>query len=184
MRYLNSSKALRAIALVVMTFAAQTTAVPQTTTNKKPVTFKTPSGYMAVDFPGHLGKLMLAPKQPGGMFVAYPNDGQDMASFMDEVKQMVVKMFIRDLKNPEWASASLPSHKGFDSEVGYLLATSDEKMEVQLVFYSRPEGVAYGYFAMRHKKAQDDDAKFIDANGKGVKAFDELAKTISSEPKQ
>ena len=184
MRLQHSLKVITATTLLVVAFTTQTIAVTQQPTNKKPVIFKTPSGYMAMDFPGHLGKLMLAPKQPGGMFVAYPKDGQDMASFMEEVKQMVVGMFIRDLKNPDWTSASLPPHKGFDSEVGNLLTTSDDKMEVQLVFYSRPEGVAYGYFAMRHKKAKDDDAKFVDAKGAGVKAFDELAKTISSDPKQ
>lgn len=169
---------------MVLLLASMTTMTPAQSQEKKPVIFKTPSGYMAMDFPGHLGKLMLAPKEPGGMFVAYPKDNQDMPSFMEEVKQMVVKMFLHDAKNPEWASAALPPHEWIKSESGNLLTTFDDKLELQVIFYARPEGVAYGYFAMRHKKAQKDDAKFVNENGAGVKAFDELAKTISSNPKQ
>jgi hypothetical protein len=57
-------------------------------------------------------------------------------------------------------------------------------MDVQLAFYTRLEGVAYGYFGMRHIKPKGDDAKFLDANGAGIKAFDELVKSISTNPKR
>ena len=156
-------------------------AAPQKS-EQKPIVFKSPSGYMPLDFSGHTGKLFLDPQKPAGMFVGYPKDGQDMNSFVDEVKNMVVAMFLHDAKNPVWGSAPLPPHKGIDSESGNLMTTSDDKMEVQLAFYSRPQGMAYGYFGMRHKKAKGDDAKFLDSNGSGVKALDELAKSIQSKP--
>ena len=178
---------LRTVGVAALLLAATTaaaSAVALQNPDKKPVIFKTPSGYMAMDFPDHLGKLMLTQKQPAGMFVAYPKDGQTMASFTDEAKQMVGKVFLHDDKSLEWASASLPAHSWIESESGNLFTAADDKMQIQLAFYSRPEGVAYGYFAMRHKKKQDDDARFVDEKGSGVKAFDEMAKTISSEPKK
>ena len=92
-------------------------------------------------------------------------------------------MFFHDAKNLTWSSAALPPHKGID-ESGNLMTTSDDKMEAQLAFYVRPEGVAYGYFAMRHKKKKNDDATFLDVAGTGVKAFDDLAKSLGAKPKQ
>lgn len=162
--------------------AISVTAVPQNS-DKKPVVFKTPSGFMAAELSGHIGKLLLAPEKPAGMFVAYPKNGQDMAGFTEEMEKTVGDMFLHDAKNLTWNSAPLPAHKGIDGETGNLLTTSDAAMEVQLAFYTRPEGVAYGYFGMRHKKPKGDDAKFMDANGAGIKAFDELVKSISSNPK-
>jgi hypothetical protein len=152
--------------------------------DKKPMVFKSPSGYMPADFSGHVGKLFLDPARPAGMFVGYPKDGQDMNAFTEEVKGIVAGMFLHEVKNPVWSSVPLPPHQGVDSETGHLITTGDDKMEVQVVFFSRPEGFAYGYFGMRHKKAKGDDAKFVDANGMGVKAFDELVKSINNKPKQ
>jgi len=107
-----------------------------------------------------------------------------MTVFREEIKTMVVRMFLHDPKTePVWTSAALPPHKGVEGESGALMTTSDDKMEVQLAFYIRAEGVAYGYFAMRHKKGQSDDAKFLDASGAGVKDFDELMNSIGNKPK-
>src|SRR3954469_2839913 len=144
--------------------------------SKKPVIFKAPSGYMPAELSGHTGNLLLDPKKPAGMFVAYPKDGQSMAEFSDEIKNMVGKMFLHDATNLTWSSAPLPAPQGVDGDTGSLMTTADNQMEVQLAFYNRSEGVAYGYFGMRHKKAKGDDAKFLDAQGSGVKAFDELLK--------
>jgi len=149
------------------------------TPDKQPVVFKIPKGYMPADFSKHTGKLLLDPQKPGGLFVGYPANGQDMAGFTDEVKNMVAKMFLHDSKDLVWSSTALPPHKGIDSESGNLLTTSDDKMEVQLAFYVRADkGVAYGYFAMRHKKGGGEDAKFLDSKGAGIKALDELANSI------
>jgi hypothetical protein len=139
---------------------------------------------MPAELSGHAGKLFLDPKKPAGMFVGYPNDGQDISAFSDEVKGIVVKMFMHDAKDVSWTSVALPPHKNFETETGSLMTTSDDKMELQLAFYVRPDtGVAYGYFAMRHKKGASDDGKFLDSSGAGVKAFDELARSIGVKPK-
>jgi len=151
--------------------------------DKKPVVFKSPTGYMPAEFSGHAGKLLLDPGRPAGMFVGYPKEGQDMNAFSEELKGTVAGMFLHEVRNPTWTSAPLPAHNGIESESGSLMTTSDDKMELQLAFYSRAEGVAYGYFAMRYKKPKGDDAKFLDASGGGVKAFDELVKSISKQKK-
>ncbi|HEX7722178.1 MAG TPA: hypothetical protein VF397_08465 [Pyrinomonadaceae bacterium] len=164
--------------------ASGSLASTQQSADKKPIIFKAPSGYMPAELSGHTGKLFLDQQRPAGMFVGYPKDGQDTAAFTDEVKNIVAGMFLHDAKSLVWSSATLPPHKGIESESGNLMTTSDDKMEVQLAFYSRPEGVAYGYFAMRHKKPKGDDGKFLDSSGAGLKALDELAKSISSKAKQ
>jgi hypothetical protein len=151
--------------------------------SQKPVTFKAPDGFFPVEFSNHVGTFLLNPKKPVGMFVGYPSDGQDMAGFVKEMQDTAAKMFLGDAKNVSWTSASLPPHKGID-ESGNLFGTSNDKMELQLAFYVRPEGVAYGYYGMRHKNGGGEDAKFLDATGTGVKAFDELAKSIGRNPKQ
>jgi len=171
-------------ALLLITTAGAPLASSPQGSEKKPVMFKTPSGYMPAEFSGHTGKLFLDPAKPAGMFVGYPKDGQDMTAFVVEVKGIVAGMFLHEEKNPSWTSVSLPPHHGVDAETGNLNTVADDQMEVQLAFYSRPEGFAYGYFAMRHKKPKGDDARFLDANGGGVKAFDELVKSINNKPKQ
>ena len=154
---------------------------PTQASARLPIKFKTPNGYMAVDFPGHTGKLLLDPKKPGGMFVAYPKDGQTVDAFIDEVKKMVADMFLHDAKEPVvWNVKPLQSPKEMTGQSGNLLTTADEKFELQIAYYVRNEGVTYGYFAMRHKKSKGEDAKFVDGTGAGVKAFDELAKSISA----
>jgi hypothetical protein len=149
------------------------------TPDKQPIVFKIPKGYMPADFSKHTGKLLLDPQKPAGLFVGYPANDQDMAGFTDEVKGMVAKMFLHDSKDLVWSPQILAPHKGIDSESGNLMTTSDDKMEVQLAFYTRADkGVAYGYFAMRHKKSGGEDAKFMDSKGAGIKALDELATSI------
>lgn len=167
------------VALLLVSIASASLASMPQDSGKTPIVFKAPSGYMPAPLSNHAGKMFLDPKRPAGMFVGYPNEGQDMAAFTEEMKKMVVRMFLHDAKDPVWTSAPLPPHKGIDSESGNSMTTANDKMEVQLAFYSRPEGVAYGYFGMRHKKAKDDDAKFLDSGGAGVKGFDELAKSIN-----
>ena len=55
-------------------------------------------------------------------------------------------------------------------------------MEIELAAYTRTVGetkVAYGYYAIRHKGAENkDDGILLDNSGNGVKAFDEFCKSI------
>lgn len=146
---------------------------------KQPIVFKAPKGYMPGDLSKHKGKLFLDPSKPAGMFVGYPSEGQDMTAFTDEMQKTVAGMFLHDAKGMVWTSAALPPHKGIEAESGTLMTTANQEMDVQLAFYVRIDtGVAYGYYAMKHKKSESDDGKFLDASGGGVKAFDELAKSI------
>ena len=176
---LHRGIAIVVASLLLVTIASASLASMPQDSGKSPIVFKAPSGYMPAPLSGHTGKLFLDPQRPAGMFVGYPKDDQDMAAFVEEMKKTVVDMFLHDTKDPVWTSVALPAHKHVDSESGSLMSTGTDKMEVQLAFYSRPEGVAYGYFGMRHKKAKSDDAKFLDSDGAGVKAFDELAKSIN-----
>src|SRR6267378_1875524 len=123
------------------------------TPDKQPIMFKAPNGYMPADLSKHAGKLLLDPKKPAGIFIGYPSDGQDIAGFTEEMKNTIAEMFLHNSKGRLWSSAVLPPHKGLDSESGNLMMTSDDNMEVQLAFYVRADkGIAYGYFAMRHRK--------------------------------
>ncbi len=58
-------------------------------------------------------------------------------------------------------------------------------MEMQLASYTHTFGdteVVYGYFAMKHRsgKSKDDDGRFLDSAGNGVKEFDEFRQSISA----
>lgn len=153
---------------------------PTQPSTKQPIVFKAPKGYMPGEFSKHTGRLFLDPSKPAGMFIGYPSEGQDMTGFVVEMQKTVAGMFLHDAKDVVWNETPLPPHKGIESESGTLMTASTQEMEVQLAFYVRADkGVAYGYYAMRHKKPKGDDAKFLDASGAGVKALDELAKSIS-----
>ena len=172
-------------ALLAVSAAAKLTQSKDQTPARQPIIFKSPDGYMSADFPGHTGKLLLDPKNPAGMFVAYPKEGQEMSAFIEEVKKMVADMFLHEpTKVVVWSEKPLPAHKGVVSESGKLLAAANDKMEVQLAVYVRSDkGVAYGYFAKKNKKGGGENAKFLNDSGGGVKAFDKLANSIGSEPK-
>jgi hypothetical protein len=139
--------------------------------------FKTPKGYMRAPLSGFRGVLLIDPKKPGGMFVSYPDDNETTSSLRERIRTKVTGMFVHGDKNSElaWVSKPLPPHKG-DGKASMETSTAGD-MELQFVTYERTTGVRpflYGYFAMRHKSGKGDNARFIDEQGKGVKAFDEL----------
>ena len=175
----HPAKAIFVVSLLWVIAANASLASMAQNSAKKPIAFKPPSGYMGAPFSGHFGQMFLDPKKPAAMFVGYSADGQDMDGFKKEMQKTITKMFLHEEKDIAWTSAALPPHQGVE-ESGTLFSASDDKMEIQLAFYVRSEGVAYGYFGMRHKKGASDDAKFLDVAGKGLKAFDELAKSIFS----
>jgi len=131
------------------------------TPDKQPIMFKAPNGYMPADLSKHTGKLLLDSQEAGGHLHWLSLGWTDIAGFTEEMKNTIAEMFLHNSKGRLWSSAVLPPHKGLDSESGNLMMTSDDNMEVQLAFYVRADkGIAYGYFAMRHRKAKGDDAKF------------------------
>jgi hypothetical protein len=181
----NTSSGILWILLIVIAFSCS--AVGQSSDSKsKGLIFKAPSGYMPADFPEkRAGKMFLHPERPAGMFVTYLKEGESAKGLSESLESMVASMFFHDAKSQVvWSSAPLPPHEGTADESGTIYLASDEKMEVQLVTYSRTVGswnVLYGYYGMRHKgKKAKDDAGFIDASGKGVEDFDKLWKTIQA----
>ncbi len=153
-----------------------------TSKKKKPVMFKAPGGYMPLDFPNHLGKVMLAQKLPAGMLIVYPNDGESVTDLTTEIKNFVAPMFTHDQHAQlEWTTYALPAHSGVSDEGGALYSTSYQDMDVQLALYTRGrEGgeIVYGYFAMRHKNGSGENGRFLDNTGQGVEDFDKFWKTI------
>lgn len=173
---------LLATVLTVGVAAAAPAQSSQSSTKWKPVELKLPAGYMPVDFPEkRAGKLLLNPKKPAGMFIfiVYPKEGEGADVLPSLLKATVAEMFFHGSKSPvTWTETNLPSHKGVDNETGTLFSSANEKMEIQLVIYTRTIGattVLYGYYGMRHKGKQDkDDAPFLDSSGKGVDDFDKF----------
>jgi hypothetical protein len=164
--------------------AAQSTE-SQSSGKSKPVALKLPDGYMPGEFPEkRMGKVLLNPKKPAGMFIVYPKADEGPDVLPNVLKSMVVEMFYHDSKTPvEWTTAPLPAHQGIENETGTLYSTSNDKMELQLASYMRTVGgatIMYGYYGMRHKggKSKKDDALFIDSSGKGVEDFDKFWQSI------
>jgi hypothetical protein len=159
--------------------AWNTFAVP----TQKPVVAKPPDGYMPADFPDkRMGKLLLNPGKPAGMFIVYPTAGEGPEVLPDLLKSTVAQMFFHDEKaQVSWTTVALPAHKEIAGESGTLYSASNDKMEIQLAVYDRTVGstrVLYGYYGMRHKEKKSDDAPFMNSSGEGVKDFDKFWKSI------
>jgi hypothetical protein len=143
--------------------------------------FKIPDGYMRVPFTDFRGVMMLDPKRPAGMFVTYPNDNESTDALRKRLLTFVGPMFLHDKGKPEteisWTTRSIMSHSGDGDGKATINAHGSSSEEVQVVIYERttgPRPFLYGYFGMRHNPGKGDDAKFVDDQGQGVKAFDKL----------
>jgi hypothetical protein len=148
--------------------------------------FKIPKGYMSADFATFKGVLIIDPKKPAGMFVAYPNDGETTDSLRQRARAAIVKMFIHNKDVPEtaWQIKSLPSHAG-DSTASVATYANGED-EVQVATYERTEGsylLVYGYFAMRQISGKGENGRFLDEQGQGVKDFDKLWQSFGGKKK-
>jgi hypothetical protein len=141
--------------------------------NVRSLLLATPSGYLPAELPNKNGILVVHEKKPAGLFFVYTNEGKNAADMLTQLKEMIVRMFLRDqMAQVEWKSSPLPARAKFPNDVGALWFAEDDKMEIQLAVFSRSlsaQDVACGYFAMRHK-----NGKFIDSSGKGVKEFDKF----------
>ena len=149
--------------------------------DNQPISSKSPDDYFPANFSKHAGKLLLNTNGPSGMFVGYPAAGQSMEAFMDEMKATVRRMFFHDVTEIAWHSQSLSAHAGV-AEKANLFMAFDATREVQLAFYERPDGIAYGYFAMRHTNGDKrcPEGQFIDSFGAGVKAFGAFVDSIGA----
>jgi hypothetical protein len=149
--------------------------------DRQPIISEKPKSYFSANFSKHAGQLFLDPGRPAGVFVGYPGEGQDMSGFIEETQTLMARMFLNGAKDLVWSSMSLPGHQGID-ESGILFSTFTETKDVQLAFYSRVDGIGYGYFAMRARTAtlgpRCPDGQFLDPSGGGVAVFEAFAQSI------
>lgn len=171
-------------------FAQEKNAEQAQVSTKKKVTFKIPEGFMPAEIPpDKKGLMMLDPKKPAGMFVAYTPDNQKSEGFISQLRQTFAEFFVGE-KNAslKWSEATLPAHDGVTNETGKLLTAQGKGNEVQVVAYTRTisagQDVVYGYFAMKDTKSKKNSAEFVDATGKGVKEFEAFWKTVGVVDKQ
>lgn len=150
------------------------------------ITFKIPDGVMPMEWKkqGFKGVLMLAQKDPSGIFIVYPNEKETIEELTIRVKKNIVPMFMHDDKNVDkfqWKVSDLLKHEG-DKVAKYHLYEGD-KNSVQILIYEKEWNglnLIYGYFAMKNKDAKEKDIKKIWANenGEGIKVFDKFWKTL------
>lgn len=166
---------------------ATTAEVQAGQTSEGGAVFKIPKGYMPAPFADFKGMMMLDPKKPAGMFVAYPNEGETTDSLRQRARAAIVKMFIHNKELPDtaWQQKPLPQHTG-DSGAATVAAYSEGEIEMQIATYERIENsnlLVYGYFAMRHKSGKGDNGRFLDEQGKGVKDFEKLWQSFGGQKK-
>lgn len=191
MKFLKFSSIFLAVTTILFStsvvFAQDSNAQQPQLLTKKRVTFKIPEGFMPTEIPpDKKGLMMLSPKKPAGMFVAYTPDNQKSEDFVNQLRNTFAEFFV-GVKNTkfEWKEAALLARDGVTNETGKLLTASAKDKEVQVLAYIRTiaEGrnVIYGYFAMKDAKSKKNSAEFVDATGKGVKEFDAFRKTVGVE---
>jgi hypothetical protein len=82
----------------------------------KGIVYKIPEGVMALpQWQGFRGMMMIAQKQPWGIFISYPNDGESLDVLKDRAGKWVARMFVHDdakVDKIEWQSKTVPSNKG------------------------------------------------------------------------
>jgi hypothetical protein len=147
--------------------------------------FKMPDGYMRAPLSNFKGLMTLDPKKAAGIFVTYPNDNETTEALSKRLLDFIGPMFIHDKGTPKpgitWSTSPLVSHPGDGAGKATVNIYTDPTQEVQVVIYERTTATTpllYGYFAMRNKPGRKDDGKFLDDNGKGIKAFDKLWESI------
>jgi hypothetical protein len=149
--------------------------------------FKVPDGYMQAQMSDFRGIMLLDPKRPAGMFVTFGNDNETSEALSQRILVFVAPMFIHDEsakaeRGIAWVTRTLPPHPDDGAGKAAVNYYSSVSNDMQVAIYQRTHGsraFLYGYFAMRHKPGQGDDGKFLDEQGKGVKAFDKLWKSFS-----
>ena len=167
-------------ALAASIFFAFIISVPAFGQEKGAAVFKVPDGWMPADKTEVGPIVFLNPEKPSVMFVTYPKpDETTTEAQRGRLRALAANMFFHDEKVAlDWQVKSIPSHPGDGDGKADIATAKQGDMEVQIVTYERTTGARpfiYGYIAMRSKKS---GAPFIDENGKGVKDFDKLWKSL------
>lgn len=148
------------------------------------VVFKAPKGYMEAPLTDFRGLFFLDPKRPAGIFIFYPNDNETTDALRQRIRATVGPMVLNDAeeaKRLKWNIQPLPAHPGDVDGAATAAVYTGVKQEVQVVVYERlgpANPFLYGYFAKR-EKGEQGGAKFLDAEGRGVKEFDAFWKSFA-----
>jgi hypothetical protein len=142
--------------------------------------FKAPDGWMPFDESEVGPILFMNPKKPAVIFVTYPKQDETTTEGQRQrLRKQAAQMFFHDENAAlDWQVKSIPSHPGDGNGKADIATARQGDKEVQIVTYERttgPRPFIYGYIAMRSKKG---GAPFIDEQGKGVKEFDKLWKSL------
>jgi len=199
-RYLLLSPAAAFLALAFI--SAGTSVRAQTVTRSKTeaeaskkagqgVTFKIPGKFMPIEWKSFKGLLMLDPKMPAGIFIAYPNENEAIEDLKARAREVVLPMFAHDKKDAKdkdinWQIKDIPAHPG-DKSGGaaktYLY--QGEKQWIQINIYERQSNgldFIYGYFSMKTVGREKDAKKtWADDKGQGIKAFEDFWKSFPTK---
>lgn len=174
-------KLLALVAAILFAFILSAPAVAQ---ESGAAVFKAPDGWMPAD-KTEIGPIVfLNPKKPSMMFVTYPPQEETTnEQERQRVRKLAADMFFGPDNKVEltWAVTRIQSHPGDGDGVADIAIAKVGDKEVQVVTYERTTGARpfiYGYAAMRQDGKKDNSAPFIDADGKGVKEFDKLWKSL------
>ena len=153
------------------------------------IVFKIPEDVFPMDWNknGFKGMLMLRKDSPSGIFIAYPNDGENLAELRERAAKFIAPMFVsgenEKKKEIKFQKTPILVHKGDIDNSGLYYAYENEKSMTQILFYEREANgkkLIYGYFA---NKGKDDKAKsgkdlWADDQGLGIKIFEKFWKTF------
>jgi len=172
--------------LILFLFIYFGAAVPNTSAQ---IIYKIPDGVMPMDWKDFKGMLMLGGKQPWGIFVAYPNDGESLDELKTRAGKTIAKMFVHDeakVDKVEWKTITVAANKGDASDTALQKLYESDTETLQLTFFERQGAgpkLLYGYFARKSKtsKDKDDSADFLGEKGKGNKSFTAFWKSFSGK---
>lgn len=154
------------------------------------IVYKIPGGVMALpSWQGFKGMMMLAEKQPWGIFISYPNDGESLDDLKLRAGKWVAGMFVHEdglVDKIDWQSKTILSNKGDLGETALQRSYVNDKQSFQITYFEREHSglkLIYGYFSMKSKtsKNKNDIGDFLGEEGKGNKAFEAFWKSFPDE---
>lgn len=121
------------------------------------IVYKIPDGVFPMDWnkSGFKGHLFLEQKSPSGIFVAFPNDEENIDQLRERAAKFLAPMVSGGEKEGQTLTfdiKSISSHEGDVADAGKYYLFKNQTTSVQILFFERstPAGnVLYGYFANR-----------------------------------
>lgn len=150
------------------------------------VIFKIPDDVFPMDWnkSGFKGFLMLRKDSPSGVFIAYPNDNENLEDLKARAVKFIAPMVIKDDNGGadfKLEKKSILKREG-DSSDAFYHSYANKALMVQVIVYERvinEKPFIYGYFAAKDKDADPKKIKiWADEKGQGVKIFEKFWKSI------